>query len=204
MDRDTITVLVRLAVAGVRQLRRARAASAPQGTVLPRYGSRPRAGGRTAAPSYAGSMAPVPAWRPTQPYAGDFTGRPHIDYDPSPGDTADPGEVVWAWVPYEEDHSRGKDRPVLVIGREEDLLLAVPLTSKDHDRDAEQEAQAGRHWVDVGPGTWDLKGRPSEARVDRILRLRDSEIRRMGAVLDRRRFDDVAEAIVARRGGWRG
>ena len=28
----------------------------------------------------------------------------------------DPGEVVWAWVPYEDDPAQGKDRPVLVVG----------------------------------------------------------------------------------------
>ena len=42
-------------------------------------------------------------------------------------------------MPYEEDPSQGKDRPVLVIGRVTVYLLAVPLTSKDHDRDKEQE-----------------------------------------------------------------
>ena len=29
---------------------------------------------------------------------------------------ADPGEVVWTWVPYQEDSSVGKDRPAVVIG----------------------------------------------------------------------------------------
>ena len=36
---------------------------------------------------------------------------PEIDGEP------DPGEVVWGWVPYEDDPSQGKDRPVLLIGR---------------------------------------------------------------------------------------
>ena len=39
------------------------------------------------------------------------TYAPEIDGEP------DPGEVVWAWVPYEDDPSQGKDRPVLVLGR---------------------------------------------------------------------------------------
>jgi len=38
-------------------------------------------------------------------------------YDPHPDGLADPGEAVWGWVPYEEDFGRGKDRPVLIIGR---------------------------------------------------------------------------------------
>ena len=34
------------------------------------------------------------------------------------------------------------------------------LSSQDHDRDEEQEAAAGRHWMDVGTGAWDREGRP--------------------------------------------
>src|SRR6478735_5672090 len=39
-----------------------------------------------------------------------------IDYSPDLDGFADPGEIVWAWVPYEEDPDRGKDRPRLEIG----------------------------------------------------------------------------------------
>ncbi|MEL4357757.1 MULTISPECIES: type II toxin-antitoxin system PemK/MazF family toxin [unclassified Luteococcus] len=131
-------------------------------------------------------------------YPGDFTGIPQISYSPQAGDTPDPGEVVWAWVPYEEDHSQGKDRPVLLVGRDGDWLLALPLTSKDHDRDAAQEARAGRHWIDVGTGAWDRQGRPSEARVDRIIRVAPDGVRRTGAALNREVFDRVADAVVAR------
>lgn len=35
-------------------------------------------------------------------------------YSPEMDGDADPGEVVWAWVPYEENDGRGKDRPVVV------------------------------------------------------------------------------------------
>ena len=89
-------------------------------------------------------------------YPGDFTGRTTLSYDPHEGKLADPGEVIWTWVPYEEDHTQGKDRPVLVVGRDRDYLLAVPMTSKDHDLDAAQEAEEGRYWVEVGRGAWDL------------------------------------------------
>lgn len=128
-------------------------------------------------------------------YAGDFQGTPTISYEPVQDDQPDPGEVVWAWVPYEEDHSQGKDRPVLVIGRDGDLLLALQMSSQDHDQDAEDEARWGRYWVDVGSGAWDSKRRPSEARVDRILRLDPSSVRRIGAVLSRDRFDEVAAGV---------
>jgi hypothetical protein len=122
-------------------------------------------------------------------------------YHPVDDDQADPGEVVWGWVPYEEDHSLGKDRPVLVIGRSHALLLALPFTSKDHHRDAAQEARAGRHWFDVGSGAWDPSGRPSEVRLDRVIQLEPVRVRRVGASLDRARFDALVEAM-RRLHGW--
>jgi len=106
---------------------------------------------------------------------------------------ADPGEIVWTWVPFEEDHSRGKDRPVLVVGRDGPWLLALPMTSKDHDRDAVQEAHAGRYWADIG--SWDNRARASEVRVDRIVRVDPTAVRRAGAVLDEGRFNQVAAAV---------
>ncbi|MEL4505489.1 type II toxin-antitoxin system PemK/MazF family toxin [Luteococcus sp. H138] len=134
-------------------------------------------------------------------YPGDFTGSPQISYSPRAGETPDPGEVVWAWVPYEEDHAQGKDRPVLLLGRDGDWLIALPLTSKDHDRDAAQETSQGRHWTDVGTGAWDPQGRPSEARVDRIVRVAPGSVRRTGAALDREVFDRVADAVRERANG---
>ena len=131
-------------------------------------------------------------------YPGDFKGTPPIVYAPIEGDVPDPGEVVWTWVPYEEDYSQGKDRPVLIIARDPGRpgrLLGLQLTSKDHDRDAEQEARAGRYWVDVGPGGWDRQGRPSEVRVNRILRIDPSAVRRISVSLSEERFDEVAEAV---------
>lgn len=125
-------------------------------------------------------------------YAGDFTGRASLEYAPVDDDRPDPGEVVWAWVPYEDDPRRGKDRPALVVGREGAHLLALMLTSKDHDRDHADEARFGRHWHDLGPGDWDPTGRPSEVRLDRVVRLDAGAVRRIGAVLDRRRYDGVA------------
>ena len=132
-------------------------------------------------------------------YPGDFSGTPDLAYAPKPDGRPDPGEIVWTWVPYEEDHRQGKDRPVLIIGRDGEWLLALMLTSKDHDRDHEQEARHGRHWQDIGSGAWDSRGRPSEVRTDRILRVDATAVRREGAVLDRERFDQVASAVRAAR-----
>src|SRR5690242_5462527 len=88
---------------------------------------------------------------------------------------------------------RGKDRPVLVLDIDGDDVLALPMTSKDHDRDARQEAHEGRLWMDVGPGPWDSRGRSSEVRLNRIVRIPAAQVRREGAALSR----DVFEAVVA-------
>jgi hypothetical protein len=115
-------------------------------------------------------------------------------YTPEMDGRADPGEVVWAWVPYEDDPAQGKDRPVLVIGRDGTDLVCLQLTSKDHDRDAEDEGRHGRFWMDVGSGDWDRERRPSEVRLDRLLRLQEAEVRREGAALDRTMFEAVVAA----------
>jgi hypothetical protein len=104
-------------------------------------------------------------------------------YSPVPDGRPDPGEVVWAWVAYEDDPSQGKDRPVLVVGRDGDRLLCLQLTSK--------EARAGRFWMDVGSGDWDRRHRDSEIRLDRLLRLQEAEVRREGAAIDPKVFEAV-------------
>ena len=119
---------------------------------------------------------------------------PDVEYRPREDGRPDPGEVVWAWVPYDEDDGRGKDRPVLVIGRRGRSLLGLMLSSQDPDLDAEDEARHGRRWTDLGAGPWDSRGRPSEVRLDRLLVLDPDAVRREGAALDRARFDRVVGA----------
>lgn len=140
---------------------------------------------------------------PTASYPGDFTGTPVLNYEADADREADPGEVVWTWVPYEEDHTRGKDRPVLIIGRADGWLLGLPLTSQDHDRDARQEAEQGRFWMDIGRGAWDSSGRASEVRVNRILRIDPNGIRRLAGRLDREYFNRVATEVMRYYGGRR-
>src|SRR3954447_8589161 len=53
-----------------------------------------------------------------------------LAYSPDLDGLADPGEVVWAWVPFEDDPAVGKDRPLLVVGRTGRFLLALMLSSK--------------------------------------------------------------------------
>ena len=132
---------------------------------------------------------------------GRASSAPDVQYRPRDDGAADPGEIVWAWVPYDEGDGRGKDRPVLVIGRRGPDLLGLMLTSQDHDRDAADEARHGRVWTDLGSGAWDSRGRPSEVRLDRLLQLAPGDVRREGAALDRARFDRVV-AEARRVQGW--
>ena len=109
-------------------------------------------------------------------YAPDLDGR------------ADPGEIVWTWVTYEEDPSRGKDRPVLVVGRDRTTLLGLMMSSQERHTD-------DRSWVGIGSGSWDEAGRPSWVRLDRVLDVPEEGIRREGAILSRDTFDVVAARL---------
>ncbi|MGZ4577857.1 MAG: type II toxin-antitoxin system PemK/MazF family toxin [Mycobacterium sp.] len=111
-------------------------------------------------------------------YAPDLDGR------------ADPGEVVWTWVVYEDDPTRGKDRPVLVVGRDRRVLLGLMVSSRERQAD-------DRDWIGIGSGAWDYEGRQSWVRLDRVLDVPEESIRREGAILDREIFDLVAERLRA-------
>ncbi len=109
-----------------------------------------------------------------------------VEYTPCIDGDPDPGEVVWTWVPYEDDPTQGKDRPVVIIGRHGSRLAGVALTSKQHDNEAQ---------VNVGTGPWDREGRPSYAKVERLLDIDPDEVRREGAVLPRKAFDAVVAGV---------
>ncbi|MHA7305179.1 type II toxin-antitoxin system PemK/MazF family toxin [Arthrobacter sp. TMN-49] len=167
---------------------RTRPGSKPAGKPGARAGSRPAQRPASNTPA-AGLHAPYP---------GDFSGTSTVSYAPKPDGAADPGEIVWTWVPYEEDYSQGKDRPVLVVGRSGRRLLALMLTSKDHSNDRRGDDD----YVDIGTGSWDRQGRPSEVKLDRVLQVAEADLRREGAVLDAKRFAAVATGL-RRRHGWK-
>jgi mRNA-degrading endonuclease toxin of MazEF toxin-antitoxin module len=118
-----------------------------------------------------------------------------LAYAPELDGRADPGEIVWTWVNYQDERRQGKDRPVLVVGRHSRTLFGLMLSSQ-RDRDGQ------RHWLALGSGAWDGERRPSWVRLDRVLTMREDSIRREGAVLDRARFDRVCRALRAGY-GWR-
>ena len=157
-------------------------------------GSTP-SGSTETAQSHGPKLSAAPSARGVSVYDVSTLGLPDFAYSPDPDGEADPGEVVWAWVPFEEDPTQGKDRPVLVLAHHETRLVVAQMTSKDHDRDAAQEARWGRFWHDVGTGDWDRQGRPSEVRLDRLLLVEPASVRREGATMKREVFDGVVAAL---------
>lgn len=124
-------------------------------------------------------------------YGADQTAT--LEYSPDLDGLADPGEIVWAWVPYEEDPRRGKDRPLLVVGRYRRMLLAMMLSSHGEDDSP--------HWLELGTGAWDSERRRSYLRLDRVFALEEDDIRREGATLEPERFARVAAELM-RLHGW--
>ncbi|MEE6178617.1 type II toxin-antitoxin system PemK/MazF family toxin [Mycobacterium sp. 050134] len=111
-------------------------------------------------------------------------------YAPDLDGQADPGEVVWTWVVYEDDPTRGKDRPVLVVGRDRSALLGLMMSSQERHA-------ADPNWVGIGSGDWDCEGRESWVRLDRVLDVPEEGIRREGAIMAREVFDVVAARLRA-------
>lgn len=136
----------------------------------------------------------APALPAGRPISRNFVPTAHrarrVSYSPDLDGRADPGEIVWTWVVFEDDPTRGKDRPVLVVGRDRNILLGLMLSSQDHHR-------GDPNWVGIGTGTWDYEGRASWVRLDRVLDVPEEGIRREGAILDRPVFDIVAARLRA-------
>jgi hypothetical protein len=124
----------------------------------------------------------------------DRIDRLSIEYAPDRDGSPDAGEIVWTWVPYEENDGRGKDRPVLVIGRQSpDRVYAVRMTSKAHEGD--------RDYLSIGSGQWDSQGRESWVDIEQLYSVHETGLRREAAALDRSRYRRVAAALVDRY-GW--
>lgn len=124
------------------------------------------------------------------------TGGVVVSYEPNQDGDADPGEVVWTWVAYEDDPNQGKDRPVLILGHDGARLVGVQLSSKNHSG----RSDSGE-WLEVGTGAWDSQGRTSYVDASRLLRIDANAVRREGAALPRPRFDQVIEQVMQLH-GW--
>ena len=156
---------------------------------------KPSAPKPSSAKSTANSTAPKPSAPATgasdgSDYPGDYRDIINFEYSPSLDGDADPGEIVWTWVPFEEDHSQGKDRPVLLVGRDGEYLLALMMTSKDHNN----REHADPNYLDIGSGPWDPQGRASEVKLNRVIRVRPGAMRREGAIMPEDTFRLIERA----------
>ena len=162
---------------------------------------KPSAPKSSSAKSTANSTAPKPSAPATgasdgSDYPGDYRDVINFEYSPSLDGDADPGEIVWTWVPFEEDHSQGKDRPVLLVGRDGEYLLALMMTSKDHNN----REHADPNYLDIGSGPWDPQGRASEVKLNRVIRVRPDSMRREGAIMPEDTFRLIERAWTRRNG----
>lgn len=157
---------------------------------------KPSASKSSSAKSTANSTAPKPSAPAStgasdgSDYPGDYRDMINFEYSPSLDGDADPGEIVWTWVPFEEDHSQGKDRPVLLVGRDGEYLLALMMTSKDHNN----REHADPNYLDIGSGPWDPQGRASEVKLNRVIRVRPDAMRREGAIMPEDTFRLIERA----------
>lgn len=157
---------------------------------------KPSAPKSSSAKSSAKSSAPKPSAPAStgasngSDYPGDYRDMINFEYSPSLDGDADPGEIVWTWVPFEEDHSQGKDRPVLLVGRDGEYLLALMMTSKDHNN----REHADPNYLDIGSGPWDPQGRASEVKLNRVIRVRPDAMRREGAIMPEDTFRLIERA----------
>lgn len=99
----------------------------------------------------------------------------------------DPGEIVWAHVPFADRPNEGKDRPVLIVGRHENgNLVGVQLTSKLH--------RSGIP-IEWGPGK-----NKSILRTDRLIQVDASNYRKEGAYMKKPEFQSIVDALSKRHG----
>lgn len=129
---------------------------------------------------------PLPARGGAVPYRGHVT----LTFSPEADGEPDPGEIVWTWVPYEEDPSVGKDRPVVVLGTADDdpgAYAVLMVSSRAHIGDSD--------WLPIGAGDWDRDRRPSFVRLDRLLKVTSRAVRREGAALSADQYRAVVAAL---------
>jgi hypothetical protein len=128
--------------------------------------------------------------RPERGGAYDYRGHVTAQYAPENDGEPDPGEIVWAWVPYEEDPDQGKDRPVVVLGMADDApgdYAVLMVSSRDRAGDDD--------WVGIGSGSWDSAGRASYVRLDRMLAVSGAAVRREGAAMSKEQYRTVLAAL---------
>lgn len=160
----------------------------PQREQHPRSAERPRSTTASGQSPFTYESSPgqfgAGATRDTTP---DELRRVRLEYAPQMDGDPDPGEVVWTWVPYVENDGRGKDRPVLIIGRIDAATVVGCYVSTKHHR----------NFISIGQGDWDAQGRESFLSPERILRITHDGMRREGALVSRDAFTAAVRGVLA-------
>ena len=125
----------------------------------------------------------------------------NIFYAPNMDGQVDPGEVVWFWVPNHDadpndetttttDDTTPKftERALVVSGRTGDPVLGLITSPNPEHADDEK-------WLDIGSGPWDEQGRRSWLRLDKVIKVAETAIRRQGAVIPLGRFNRIASRL---------
>lgn len=173
--------------------------SEPPAAEKPRATAKPKSGGAASRSTTGSSGSGASGAFDTEPSPGqrgssqtrDITRAElrtvRLEYSPRPDGDPDPGEVVWTWVPYVENDGRGKDRPVLIIGRlDAQTVVGCYLSTKEH-----------RGFINLGTGGWDPQGRESYLSPERLLRVTHDGMRREGVQIDRKRFETAVAGVLA-------
>lgn len=111
-----------------------------------------------------------------------------IYYAPDMDGQADPGEVIWVWIQPDLPDYPARERAMVVVGRTQHILLGLLISPNPEH--AEED-----NWIDIGSGGWDIAGRQCWVRLDKILEVPESTIRRQGAIIPRRRFERIAHRL---------
>ena len=107
-----------------------------------------------------------------------------IFYAPDMDGQAEPGEVVWFYVPA----TPLRERSMLVVGRDRQDVLGLLISSNDDHADDDA-------WLPIGSGEWKTTGEPCWVRLDKTLAIPETDLRRRGALFPPRRFDRIADHL---------
>lgn len=109
-------------------------------------------------------------------------------YAPNMDGHVDPGEVVWFWVAPDDQTGSLTERALVVVGRHGDLIIGLLTSPNPSHADS-------TNWLDIGAGPWDDAGRQSWVRLDKVIKVPETAIRRQGAVIPEHRFNRIANRL---------
>ena len=101
---------------------------------------------------------------------------------------ADPGEVIWVWIQPNLPGHPARERAMVVVGRSQHLLLGLLISPNPEHANED-------NWIDIGSGGWDVAGCQCWVRLDKILEVPESTIRRQGAIIPKSRFERIAQRL---------